>query len=222
MPASEYFRWWTVHYWVEGALEVAYAGAFGLLLMVLIPREEVKRIVDKYVFYDVVLAAISGILGQGHHYFWIGTPTFWIMVGGVFSALEVLPLILMVFESLRVAREAGIRFENIPSMYFMVRILMFEVVDVALQGLIITWPWTNWWEHGTWVTMLHAHECMMAFAMGAISLILFAVPGLTGKPVDKTFTVWGKRAFVLMALGQTILATSFGLAGLPHKSTSTG
>jgi nitric oxide reductase subunit B len=216
VPTSEYFRWWTVHYWVEGALEVAYVGAFGLLLMVLIPVDKVRKIVDKYVFYDVVLAATSGILGQGHHYFWIGTPTFWIMIGGIFSALEVLPLILMAFESLRVAREAGIKFENLPSMYFMVGILLFGLIGVSLQGLIITWPWTNWWEHGTWVTMLHAHECMMAFAMGAISLVLFAIPGVTGKPIDRTFTVWGKRAFIFMAIGQTILATSFGLAGLPQ------
>ena len=214
VPTSEYFRWWTVHYWVEGALEVAYVSAFGLLLMVLIPREEIKRVVDKYVFYDIVIVATSGILGQGHHYFWIGTPTFWIMIGGIFSSLEVLPLMLMAFEALRIAREAGIKFENIPSMYFMVGTLMFGFVGVALQGLIITWPWTNWWEHGTWVTMLHAHECMMAFAMGAITLILFALPGLTGKPADATFTSWGKKAFLFMAVGQTILATSFGLGGL--------
>jgi nitric oxide reductase subunit B len=216
VPTSEYFRWWTVHYWVEGALEVAYAGAFGLLLMVLIPRPELKRVVDKYIFYDVVLAATSGILGQGHHYFWIGTPTFWILVGGVFSALEILPLTLMAFEALKIAKKANIKFENIPSMYFMVGILLFGVVGVALQGLVITWPWTNWWEHGTWVTMLHAHECMMAFAMGAISLIYFATPGLADKPIDRTFTIWGKRAFTLIATGQIIMATSFGLAGLPQ------
>ena len=215
-PTNEYFRWWTVHYWVEGALEVAYVGAFGLVLMLLIPVEEMKRVVDKYVFYDVVLAATSGILGQGHHYFWVGTPDFWIMVGGVFSVLEILPLLLLAFEALKIAKAAKIKFENIPSMYFMVGILLFGFVGVSLHGLIITWPWTNWWEHGTWITMLHAHECMMAFGMGAISLLLLITPGLTGKPVDKAYTVWGKRSFHLMATGQIIMATSFGLAGLPQ------
>ena len=216
VPTSEYFRWWTVHYWVEGALEVAYVSAFGLLLMLLIPDERMKAVVDKYVFYDIVLAATSGILGQGHHYFWIGTPTFWILVGGILSVLEVLPLLLLSFEALRIAREAKVRFENLPAMYFMVGTLVFGFVGVSLQGLAITWPWTNWWEHGTWVTLLHAHECMMAFAMGAITLIYFMVPVLAGKPVDRTFVVWGKRAFWFMAIGQTLLATSFGLGGLPH------
>lgn len=214
VPTSEYFRWWTVHYWVEGALEVAYAGAFGLLLMVLIPDPRVKKIVDKYIYYDVVLAATSGVIGQGHHYFWIGTPTFWIMMGGVISALEVVPLVLMALESLRIAREGKLRVENVPALYFAVGILVYGLVGVALQGLVITLPWTNWWEHGTWTTMLHAHMCMMAFAMGAMAFIYFMTPDLAGKPVDATFVVWGKRAFWLMFVGQAVLAVSFGLAGV--------
>lgn len=214
IPTSEYFRWWTVHYWVEGALEVAYAGAFGLLLMVLIPDVRVKKIVDKYIFYDVVLAATSGILGQGHHYFWIGTPTFWILVGGIVSILEIVPLILMSLESLRIVKEGKLKMVNIPSLYFMFGILTFGLVGVSLLGLVQTWPWTNWWEHGTWVTPIHGHECMMAFAMGAISLLYFAIPDLVGKPIDKTFVSWGKKAFWFMFIGQIILATSFGLAGV--------
>ncbi len=214
VPTSEYFRWWTVHYWVEGALEVAFAGAFGLILMLIIPVPEVRKVVDKYIFYDVVLAAVSGILGQGHHYFWIGTPTFWILVGGVFSVLEIVPLTLMALEAIRIAGKGKARFVNIPSLYYMVGILVFGLIGVALLGLVQTWPWTNWWEHGTWVTPLHGHEGMMAFAMGAISLLYFALPDLTDKPIDRTFVSWGKRAFWLMFIGQIILATSFGLGGV--------
>ncbi|MCE4599238.1 MAG: cbb3-type cytochrome c oxidase subunit I [Desulfurococcales archaeon] len=214
VPTSEYFRWWTVHYWVEGALEVAYVSAFGLILMVLIPTEDMRRVVDKYVFYDIVLAATSGIIGQGHHYFWIGTPDFWILLGGVFSSLEIIPLILLSIEAVRIAKESGVRFANIPSLYFMVGTLVFGFIGVSMLGFIQTLPWTNWWEHGTWVTPIHGHECMMAFAMGAITLILFAIPDLTGKPADRTFTAWGKRAFWLMFIGQIILATSFGLGGV--------
>lgn len=210
---SEYFRWWTVHYWVEGALEIAYAGAIGLVLMLIIPDPRVKKVVDKYIFYDVILVATSGVIGQGHHYFWIGTPTFWIMLGGVISVLEIVPLALMALESLRIAGELKQPFTNIPSLYFLVGILIFGFVGVSLLGLIQTWPWTNWWEHGTWVTPSHGHECMMAFAMGAIALLYLALPDLAGKPIDKTFVSWGKKAFWLMFIGQVVLATSFGLAG---------
>ena len=210
---SEYFRWWTVHYWVEGALEIAYAGAIGLVLMLIIPDPRVRKVVDKYIFYDVILAATSGIIGQGHHYFWIGTPTFWIMLGGVISVLEIVPLALMALESLRIAGELKQPFQNIPSLYFMVGILIFGFVGVSLLGLMQTWPWTNWWEHGTWVTPSHGHECMMAFAMGAIALLYLALPDLTGKPIDRTLVSWGKKAFWFMFVGQIILASSFGLAG---------
>lgn len=213
IPTSEYFRWWTVHYWVEGSMEIAYAGAIGLVLMLIIPDPRVRKVVDKYIFYDVILAATSGIIGQGHHYFWIGTPTFWILLGGVISVLEIVPLALMALESLRIARELKQPFVNIPSLYFMVGILIFGFVGVSLLGLIQTWPWTNWWEHGTWVTPSHGHECMMAFAMGAIALLYFALPDLVGKPIDRTFVDWGKKAFWFMFVGQVILATSFGLAG---------
>jgi nitric oxide reductase subunit B len=213
ITTNEYFRWWTVHYWVEGALEIAYAGAIGLVLMLIIPDARVRKVVDKYIFYDVVLAATSGIIGQGHHYFWIGTPTFWIMLGGVISVLEIVPLALMALESLRIAKELKQPFVNIPSLYFMVGILVFGFVGVSLLGLIQTWPWTNWWEHGTWVTPSHGHECMMAFAMGAIALLYFALPDLVDKPIDRTFVEWGRKAFWFMFVGQIILATSFGLAG---------
>ncbi len=213
IPTSEYFRWWTVHYWVEGSLEIAYAGAIGLVLMLIIPDERVRKVVDKYIFYDVILAATSGIIGQGHHYFWIGTPTFWIMLGGVISVLEIVPLALMAMESLKIARELKQPFVNVPSLYFMVGILIFGFVGVSLLGLMQTWPWTNWWEHGTWVTPSHGHECMMAFAMGAIALLYFALPDLVNKPIDRTFVSWGKKAFWFMFVGQVILATSFGLAG---------
>ena len=37
----------------------------------------------------------SGILGTGHHYYFIGTPRYWLWVGGVFSALEPLAFLGM-------------------------------------------------------------------------------------------------------------------------------
>ncbi|MBN8908117.1 MAG: DUF4130 domain-containing protein, partial [Rhodospirillales bacterium] len=33
----------------------------------------------------------SGILGTGHHYYWIGAPGYWQWIGSLFSTLEVAP-----------------------------------------------------------------------------------------------------------------------------------
>jgi nitric oxide reductase subunit B len=45
------------------------------------------------VFWGISLVWLSGLLGNAHHYFWIGTPEFWQFWGSLFSALEPLPLI---------------------------------------------------------------------------------------------------------------------------------
>ncbi len=211
VPLSEYFRWWTVHYWVEGALEVAYVGAVGIALMLMIPDERVRPIVEKYVFYDVVLAATSGIIGQGHHYFWIGTPTFWIILGGLISVMEVIPLTLMIVESYKVARELNV--ENRPAYYHITGIMSFGFIGVALFGLSQTWPWTNWWEHGTWVTPSHGHICAMAFGMGALGLMYLITPGLSVRPVDELFDRYGRLGFWFLLVGTTMHAVLFALMG---------
>ena len=50
-----------------------------------------RRIVEMWLYIEVALVLGTGILGLGHHYFWIGTPTYWLAIGGFFSALEPLP-----------------------------------------------------------------------------------------------------------------------------------
>lgn len=211
LPLSEYFRWWTVHYWVEGALEVAYVGAIGLALILMIPDPRIKGIVEKYVFYDVVLAATSGIIGQGHHYFWIGTPTFWILLGGLVSVLEVVPLTLMILESYRIA--AHLEVQNKPAFYHITGIITLGFIGVALFGLAQTWPWTNWWEHGTWVTPAHGHLCALAFGFGAIGLIYLITPDLAGREIDDIFEKYGKLAFWFMLVGIVLHALIFSISG---------
>ncbi len=211
VPLSEYFRWWTVHYWVEGALEVAYVGAVGIALMLMIPDERIRPIVEKYVFYDVILAATSGIIGQGHHYFWIGTPTFWIILGGLISVMEVIPLTLMIVESYRIARELEV--ENRPAYYHITGIMSFGFVGVALFGLSQTWPWTNWFEHGTWVTPSHGHICAMAFGMGALGLMYLITPGLSVRPVDDIFDTYGRLGFWFLLVGTVFHSVLFALMG---------
>ena len=55
-----------------------------------------RRIVETWLYIEVMLVLGTGILGLGHHYFWIGTPQYWLSIGGFFSALEPLPLLGMV------------------------------------------------------------------------------------------------------------------------------
>ena len=90
---DKYFWWWVVHLWVEGVWELI-LGA--LLAFVLIKVTGVDReVIEKWLYVIVTLSLITGLIGTGHHYFWIGTPEYWQWWGSVFSALEPIPFFAM-------------------------------------------------------------------------------------------------------------------------------
>ena len=90
-----FYRWWTVHLWVEGVWEMI-QGA--LLAYLLIRMSGVDReVLEKWLYVIVGLTFISGILGTAHHYYWIGVPRYWLPIGGFFSALEPFVFFAMAF-----------------------------------------------------------------------------------------------------------------------------
>ncbi|MBS7326611.1 MAG: cbb3-type cytochrome c oxidase subunit I, partial [Thiopseudomonas sp.] len=94
LTRDKYYWWYVVHLWVEGVWELIMAS---ILAYVLIKITGVDReVVEKWLYVIVALALISGILGTGHHYFWIGAPGVWLWVGSIFSTLEPLPFFVMV------------------------------------------------------------------------------------------------------------------------------
>ncbi len=90
---DKYFWWWTVHLWVEGVWELI-MGA--MLAFVLIKVTGVDReVIEKWLYVIIAMALITGIIGTGHHYYWIGAPEYWQWWGSVFSALEPIPFFMM-------------------------------------------------------------------------------------------------------------------------------
>ena len=88
------YWWYVVHIWVEGVWELVMASilAFVMLKLTGVDRE----VVEKWLYVIVALALFTGLLGTGHHYYWIGLPAYWQWIGSVFSALEILPFFAMV------------------------------------------------------------------------------------------------------------------------------
>src|SRR5690606_27462071 len=90
---DKFFWGWVVHLWVEGVWELI-LGA--ILASVLIKTTGVDReVIDKWLYVIIAAALITGIIGTGHHYFWIGTPSYWLWLGSIFSALEPIPFFMM-------------------------------------------------------------------------------------------------------------------------------
>src|SRR5881628_2560309 len=62
----------SIHLWVEGAWELIAASlvAWSLIKLTGVSR----KTVEGWVFAEVALVLLTGIIGTGHHYYWIGTP----------------------------------------------------------------------------------------------------------------------------------------------------
>jgi nitric oxide reductase subunit B len=92
---DKYFWWWVVHLWVEGVWELILGS---ILAFVLIKVTGVDReVIEKWLYVIIGAALITGIVGTGHHYYWIGTPDYWQWLGSAFSALEPIPFFMMTY-----------------------------------------------------------------------------------------------------------------------------
>jgi nitric oxide reductase subunit B len=91
-----------IHLWIEGAWELIAAALTAFILIKLTGVE--RSVVEKWLYVELGLFLFTGIAGTGHHYYWLGTPKYWLWVGGIFSALEPLPILLMVVDSYRDVR----------------------------------------------------------------------------------------------------------------------
>ncbi|HEX7111037.1 MAG TPA: cbb3-type cytochrome c oxidase subunit I [Mizugakiibacter sp.] len=210
LDLQEYFRWFVVHYWVEGVWEVIHISLVGFLLVLLF-KVDVKS-VGYAVFWGVTLVWLSGLLGNAHHYFWIGTPEFWQFWGSLFSALEPLPLVFCFWHIYLDAHQNRRPLENAPAFYFILGSVVLEQVGAGILGFSMTFALTNVWSHGTWVTPSHAHLALFGtFGMLGIAAAYYAVPVMR-KATDFDQRL-GKLAFWLVFVGIMGMALSFALGG---------
>ncbi len=93
LSLDKMYWWYVVHLWVEGVWELIMASILAFLMLKLTGVD--REIVEKWLYVIVGTALFSGILGTGHHYYWIGTPGYWQWIGSIFSSFEIVPFFLM-------------------------------------------------------------------------------------------------------------------------------
>jgi nitric oxide reductase subunit B len=170
MSEDLFWWWWLVHLWVEATWEVLIGCIMALALMQLLGTS--RRIVEAWLYIEVALVLGTGILGLGHHYFWIGTPNYWLTIGGFFSALEPLPLLGMVIHSVYDAGSHHMRTSNRPALFWMMAEAFGNFLGGGVWGFMITLPQVNLYAHGTQWTVSHGHFAFWgAYACGVISVI---------------------------------------------------
>lgn len=174
MAVTEFWRWWVVHMWVEGAFEFFIVAIIGLTLvsMNLLSR----RSAEKAVMLQALLVMGTGVIGVSHHYWWIGMPDYWVPIGSIFSTLELLPLIFILYEAIgqyRAMTESGGFPYTLPFM-FIVASGVWNFVGAGVLGFFINLPLINYYEHGTYLTVGHAHAAMFgAFGFLALGMVAY-------------------------------------------------
>lgn len=167
---DDYYRWWVIHLWVELTFELFAAGviAFFTVSLGLITHKTAVKVM----FFELFLISLSGTLGVGHHYFWQGLDEYWIAIGGIFSALEPLPLALMIIEAMKNKKEkiySGENFDyNTPFMWIAGSAVM-NWIGAGFFGMVINTPTISYYSHGTYLIMPHGHVALLG-AFGYISI----------------------------------------------------
>ncbi|MBT8059860.1 MAG: cbb3-type cytochrome c oxidase subunit I [Gammaproteobacteria bacterium] len=171
---DQYWWWWVIHLWVEATWEVLVGCIMAWGLMKTLGAR--RKIVTTWLYIEVALMFGSGILGLGHHYFWIGTPEYWLTIGGFFSALEPIPLVAMVVHAVY---DSGVhRFKNAnhPALAWLIAHAFGNFFGAGVWGFMHTLPQINLYTHGTQWTSSHGHLAFFgAYATIIIAMIYIAI-----------------------------------------------
>ncbi|HUH60813.1 MAG TPA: cbb3-type cytochrome c oxidase subunit I [Candidimonas sp.] len=209
---SIYYRWWTIHLWVEGVWEMIQASFLAYLLIRLSGAD--REVMEKWLYVIVGLVFIAGILGTAHHYYWIGVPGYWLPLGGLFSALEPLALLGMAMYAYFAMRRSGLRHPNVLALHWTLGSAMFGLFGAGLLGLAHTFPDINKWTHGTLITAMHGHAAFFgAYAMIVMAMIAYAMPSMTENREEQGSSA-GYWAFWLQLAGMFGMTLSFATAGI--------
>jgi len=208
---DSFFRWWVVHLWVEGVWELIMGGILSFLLIKLTGVD--REVIEKWLYVIVGLTFLSGVLGTGHHYYYIGVNKIWLLVGGVFSALEPLAFLAMALFAVNMYRKGEKKHPNKLALYWTLGAAIVSFVGAGLLGFAHTLPQTNLYTHGTLVTAMHAHLAFWgAYAMIVLAIISYSLPNMTGRKFYDSAT--GRMAFWLSNIGMIGMTVAFGVAGV--------
>ncbi|MBK6832781.1 MAG: cbb3-type cytochrome c oxidase subunit I [Bacteroidetes bacterium] len=208
---DSFFRWWVVHLWVEGVWELIMGGILAFLLIKITGVD--REVIEKWLYVIVGLTFISGLLGTGHHYYYIGVGKVWLIVGGIFSALEPLAFLAMALFAVSMYRKGEKKHPNKIALNWTLGTAIVSFVGAGLLGLAHTLPGVNMYTHGTLVTAMHGHLAFWgAYAMIVLAIISYALPNLTGRKLFDTMT--GQLAFWLSNIGMIGMTAAFGVAGV--------
>ena len=211
---DKFYWWWVVHLWVEGVWELI-LGA--ILAFVLIKITGVDReVIEKWLYVIITLTLVTGILGTGHHYFWIGTPEFWQLIGSVFSALEPIPFFAMTLFAFNMVRRRRRDHPNKAATLWALGTGVIAFLGAGVWGFLHTLAPVNYYTHGTQITAAHGHMAFYgAYVMVNLAIISYAMPLMRGRAANsnkaQVAEIW---AFWLMTVSIVLITLFLTAAGI--------
>ncbi len=221
---DEYFRWITIHAFVEGFWPAIVIPILLILLVIagLVP----PRLAVAVAGIDATLEIATGMIGTAHHYYWGGEPTFWMYLGAAISTLEVLPIGFVIAYAVVLWKKGQVQTELQKTIVTFTLVAAFggAIGVVAFGAGLINMPIVNYYLHGSQATMVHAHLAM-PLAYGVPTILMWVVAFyLSGAFGDKALAAI-RKAVVVMAAGfylQVLLSLAVMMWGQFHTGADLG
>ena len=176
LSVMEYWRWWVVHLWVEGFFEVFSVAALSFIFVSL--GLVSRRTATVATITEAALFLIGGIPGTFHHLYFAGATTPIIAVGASFSALEVVPLVLLgheAWEHWEMKQKAPWMDRLKWPIYCFVAVAFWNMLGAGVFGFLINPPISLYYIQGLNTTAVHAHAALFGvygfLALGFVFLI---------------------------------------------------
>jgi nitric oxide reductase subunit B len=192
---NDFWRFWVVHLWVEDFLELftTVIVAYMFVLLGVVRQATALRVI----YLDIILYSLGGVIGTMHHLYFSGTPVAHMALGATFSAMEVIPLMLLTLEAwsfIKAGEQKTLERYHLHrwSVRFLVAVGVWNFLGAGVFGFLINLPVVSYYEIGTALTANHAHTSMMGvYGMLAAGLLLFCLRYLT--QADR----WSDRAAMI-------------------------
>ncbi len=210
LSLDKQYWWWVVHLWVEGVWELIMASILGYLMLKLTGVD--REVVEKWLYVIVAAALFSGILGTGHHYYWIGLPAYWQWVGSIFSAFEVVPFFAMMSFAFVMVWKGRRDHPNKAALLWSLGCATLAFFGAGVWGFLHTLHGVNYYSHGTQITAAHGHLAFFgAYVCLNLAIMTYAFPILRHR--DPYNQVLNMASFWLMSGGMCFMTFVLTFAG---------
>ncbi|WP_456413773.1 cbb3-type cytochrome c oxidase subunit I [Thiolapillus sp.] len=212
---DKYYWWWVVHLWVEGVWELILGS---ILAFILIKTTGVDReVIEKWLYIIIAMTLITGIVGMGHHYYWIGAPEFWQWWGSIFSALEPIPFFMMTVYAFNMVNKRRRNHPNKAAVLWALGTAVMAFLGAGVWGFLHTLAPVNYYTHGTQITAAHGHMAFYgAYVMIVLGMISYSMPLMRGRELcnsarSQSLEMW---SFWLMTISMVFITLFLTAAGI--------